>query len=189
MSAISASPDGGGYWVFTDRGRAITFGSAEHFGDLFTTLSADGVTPIAALLNGPIIASVVTPDGGGYYLIATDGGVFAFGNAVFAGSTGNLVLAAPVVGIAPDPDGSGYWLVASDGGIFAFDAPFRDSLPGVLGDGVRPNQPVIGAIAYDDAYLMVASDGGIFNFSSRPFLGSLGASPPPSPVVGVTAVG
>ena len=66
-----------------------------------------------------------TPDGKGYWLVASDGGIFAFGDAGFYGSTGNLHLTAPIVGMAATPDGKGYWLVASDGGIFAYgDAPF-----------------------------------------------------------------
>jgi hypothetical protein len=61
---------------------------------------------------------------GGYWFVASDGGVFAFGAAAFHGSTGRLRLNAPVVGMAPDAGTGGYWLVGSDGGIFAFDAPF-----------------------------------------------------------------
>ena len=69
-----------------------------------------------------------TPDGGGYWLVASDGGIFAFGDAHFYGSIGGLPLNQPIVGMAATPDGSGYWLVASDGGIFAFgDAPFYGS--------------------------------------------------------------
>jgi hypothetical protein len=41
-----------------------------------------------------------TPDGGGYWLTATDGGIFNYGNAVFGGSMGSVVLNRPVVGIA-----------------------------------------------------------------------------------------
>jgi hypothetical protein len=40
-----------------------------------------------------------TPDGGGYWLVAADGGVFAFGNAGFFGSTGGIVLNQPIVGM------------------------------------------------------------------------------------------
>jgi hypothetical protein len=47
----------------------------------------------------------------------------------------------------------------------------------------------IGKVAYGDGYIMVASDGGIFDFSSKPFLGSLGANPPANPIVGVAVVG
>ena len=68
-----------------------------------------------------------TPDGKGYWLVASDGGVFAFGDASFYGSTG----APPQPtdrGHGRHPDGSGYWLVAADGGVFAFgDAGFYGS--------------------------------------------------------------
>ena len=57
-----------------------------------------------------------TADGGGYWLVASDGGVFAYGDARFYGSAGSLVLNKPIVGIASTIDGGGYWLVASDGG-------------------------------------------------------------------------
>jgi hypothetical protein len=174
LTTIAGKPDGTGYWAFTNRGRAIPFGSAEFYGDM------NGVT-----LNGPVVASAVTPTGRGYWMVASDGGIFNFGDATFSGSTGNLVLNQPVVGIAPDLDGRGYWLVAADGGIFAFDAPFRGSLPGTLPAGSRLNKPVIGALAYGNGYLMVAADGGIFSFSDKPFLGSLGDAPPANPIVGV----
>ena len=63
----------------------------------------------------------VTPDGGGYWLVASDGGIFSFGDAGFFGSTGaDQPLNKPIVGMAATPDGRGYWLVASDGGIFSF---------------------------------------------------------------------
>ncbi|MHB1720751.1 MAG: hypothetical protein ACYCTL_01695, partial [Acidimicrobiales bacterium] len=81
-----------------------------------------------------------TPDGRGYWEVASDGGVFAFGDAQFYGSMGAKPLAAPVVGIASTPDGRGYWEVASDGGVFAFgDAQFYGSM------GARPlAAPVVG---------------------------------------------
>jgi hypothetical protein len=41
-----------------------------------------------------------TPDGAGYWLVATDGGIFNYGDAPFYGSTGSLVLNKPVVGMA-----------------------------------------------------------------------------------------
>ena len=72
------------------------------------------------------IASTV--DGHGYWLVALDGGVFSFGDAVFHGSTGGQHLDAPVVGMAATPDGGGYWLVALDGSVFSFgDAVFHGS--------------------------------------------------------------
>ena len=81
----------------------------------------------APALNKPIVGIAATPDGGGYYLVASDGGIFSFGDAQFQGSTGSIALNKPIVGMAVDPATGGYWLVASDGGIFAYNAPFLGS--------------------------------------------------------------
>ncbi len=76
--------------------------------------------------------------------MASDGGIFAFGDAHFFGSTGNVRLNKPIVGMAATSNGAGYWLVASDGGIFAFgDAHFFGS----TGD-VRLNRPIVGMAAF-----------------------------------------
>jgi len=42
-----------------------------------------------------------TPNGGGYWLVASDGGVFTFGDAIFSGSLGGMRLNASIVGMAP----------------------------------------------------------------------------------------
>jgi len=51
-------------------------------------------------LNAPIAGLSATPDGAGYRMVATDGGIFAFGDAQFDGSMGGAPLNAPIVGIA-----------------------------------------------------------------------------------------
>jgi hypothetical protein len=69
-----------------------------------------------------------TPSGKGYWLVASDGGIFAFGDALFSGSAGSIRLNQPVVGMAPFGKGAGYWLVAADGGVFTYGgAPFLGS--------------------------------------------------------------
>src|SRR6476646_2634670 len=79
-------------------------------------------------LNAPIVGIAATRRGRGYWLLASDGGIFSYGNARFYGSTGAMHLNQPVVGISPTPSGRGYWLVASDGGVFSFgDARFYGS--------------------------------------------------------------
>ena len=67
----------------------------------------------------PVVGMASSADGGGYWLVAADGGVFAFGDAQFSGSMGGQPLVAHVVSMAPNP-GGGYWLVAADGGVFGF---------------------------------------------------------------------
>jgi hypothetical protein len=41
--------------------------------------------------------------GGGYWLVATDGGIFNFGTAGFFGSTGAIHLNKPIVVMAAGP--------------------------------------------------------------------------------------
>jgi hypothetical protein len=109
---------------------------------------------------------------GGYWLVAADGGVFAY-NAPFFGSAGGTPLNKPVVGIMPTSDGSGYRLVASDGGIFSYGAAFYGSA-----GGIHLNRPVVGGFNDNsyDGYWLVASDGGFFTYGppgeGMPFFGA-----------------
>ncbi|MGH2706377.1 MAG: hypothetical protein ACRDJ4_15215, partial [Actinomycetota bacterium] len=51
-------------------------------------------------LAAPIVGMAASPSGNGYWLVASDGGVFAFGDAEFLGSVGGQHLEAPVVGMS-----------------------------------------------------------------------------------------
>ena len=151
------------------------------------TLAMPAATAAASVYpsSAPIVGLAATPDGGGYWEAASDGGVFSFGDAGFYGSMGGQPLNAPVVGIAATPDGRGYWEVASDGGVFSFgDAGFYGSMGG------QPlNAGVVGLVATPDGggYWEVASDGGVFSFGDAGFYGSMGGKPLNAPVVGIAA--
>ena len=54
--------------------------------------------PAASTSTSPIVGMAATPDGGGYWLVAADGGIFSFGDAHFYGSTGAVHLNQPIVG-------------------------------------------------------------------------------------------
>jgi hypothetical protein len=82
----------------------------------------------------------------GYRMVASDGGIFSFGNLPFCGSTGAIHLNQPVVGTAATGDGGGYWTVAKDGGIFSFgDARFHGST-----GAIHLNRPIVGMAATGD---------------------------------------
>jgi hypothetical protein len=126
---------------------------------------------------------VATPSGRGYWLVASDGGVFAFGDARFYGSTGAMRLNQPVIGMVATPSGRGYWLVASDGGVFAFgDAAFLGSLGSL--HLVAPIVAVRGT-ADGRGYLMAGADGGVFAFGDARFEGSAGGTGIARPIVGM----
>ncbi len=50
-----------------------------------------------------MVGIAATPDGRGYWEVASDGGIFSFGDGSFLGSTGGIALNAPIVGIAASP--------------------------------------------------------------------------------------
>jgi SpoIID/LytB domain protein len=120
---------------------------------------------------------------GGYWINASDGGVFSFGNAQFYGSTGGMHLNQPVVAMASTHDAAGYWEVASDGGVFSFgDAHFYGST-----GSIRLNKPMVGMAATPDGagYWLVASDGGIFAYGDAQFYGSTGSLKLNKPIIGM----
>jgi hypothetical protein len=88
-------------------------------------------------------------NGSGYWLVASDGGVFTFGTAQFYGSMGGKHLNSPITGIVATADGHGYWLVAKDGGVFTFgDATFNGSM-----GAVTLAAPVVGMTSSSSAGL------------------------------------
>jgi cell wall-associated NlpC family hydrolase len=136
-------------------------------------------------LNRPIVTAVPDHARAGYWLVASDGGVFSYGDTHFYGSTGNIALNKPIVGMAQTPDDKGYWMVASDGGIFSYgDASFFGST-----GAITLNRPIVGMATTGDGkgYWLVASDGGVFTFGDARFYGSTGAITLNLPIVGMAA--
>jgi hypothetical protein len=109
-----------------------------------------------------------TKTGQGYWLVAADGGIFAFGDAPFLGSIGAIRLDQPIVAMEA-PRAGGYRLVASDGGIFAYGT--ADFLGSVA--GVPLEAPIVAAAGSltGAGYRMVAADGAVFCFGDATFLG------------------
>ncbi len=172
-----------GYWLLGADGGVFSLGDAQFYG----SLPQIGYSPAGSghpnELNAPLVGICSTLDGKGYWLVASDGGVFTFGDAKYYGSTGSRHLNKPIVGMAITPDGKGYWLVASDGGIFAFgDAKYYGST------GSRHlNKPIVAMAITPDGkgYWLVASDGGVFAFGDAHYLGSASKDPISGPVVGL----
>ncbi len=141
-------------------------------------------------LNAPLADIVATPDGAGYWLVAADGGVFAYGDATFEGSWSGTVPGVPVVGMASTSDGKGYWLVDSIGEVTALgDATAHGSLDSIRSSGGSLNGPVVGMAAGPGGagYWLIAADGGVFAYGDAAFEGSAATLPLNAPVVGMAA--
>ena len=147
-------------------------GLATYFGSL-----------VSRHLTAPIVGIASTPDGNGYWLVASNGGVFALGDANLPGTMVPKHLNAPIVSITPDVSTGGYWLTAADGGVFNFNAPFEGST-----GNTKLNERIAGmaSTADGEGYWLVAADGGVFAFGDAPFVGSMGSRKLNSPVVSVS---
>jgi hypothetical protein len=161
---------------------------------LFSLLFVGAGGARAEQVNAPVVGVASMPDGGGYWMVASDGAVFSFGDASFYGSVPGAIghrPASPVVGMAATPDGRGYWLAGSDGGLYSFgDASFHGSVPGAIGHA--PASPVVGMAATPDGrgYWLAGSDGGLYSLGDASFYGSVPGAighRPASPVVGMAA--
>jgi hypothetical protein len=187
-TAVASTPSGRGGWILHgESGQVVPFGDAAWFGDGSTVQHRGGTWPPFGSAINYFSGIASTPDGGGYWLVGIDGGVFAYGDAVFYGSMGGQQVVAPVDGIARTSDGHGYWLVSYDGGVFAFgDARFSGSM-----GGKSLNALMIGIAGNPDGpgYWTVAQDGGVFAFGGAPFFGSMGNHLLGAGVFGIAASG
>lgn len=161
--------------VEEENGAVLPFGQVGQFGALRGNVH----------LHGPIVGLAVRPDGQGDWLVASDGGVFSFGDNSFYGSLGDVHLAAPIVGMAALPSMGGYWLAGTDGGVFSFG---RAHYLGGLGN-VHLRAPIVGMAATPDGagYWLVGADGGVFSFGTARYLGGLGKVHLAAPIVGISA--
>ena len=127
---MAATPDGHGYWLVASDGGIFTYGDA-----VLLRLTGRPAPQQARRRHGrrrqPGSATGWWPP---------TAGIFSYGDAVFHGSSGCIVLNKPIVGMMSTFDGNGYWLVASDGGIFSYgDTGFYGSA-----GSLHLNAPMVG---------------------------------------------
>ena len=106
-------------------------------------------------------------------MVASDGGVFAFGDAHFAGSCPGIGgCAGAAVAVMPDASGGGYWLITSTGHVYSFgDASY-------LGAPGPQSSPITSAVATPsgNGYYILDARGEVFAYGDAN--GGLGNVPP-----------
>jgi hypothetical protein len=152
---------GNGYWIIGLAGDVIARGDA---------VSAGNLTSIP--LNSPIAGMAPDlADGKGYWLVAEDGGIFAF-DAPFHGSGGSTSLSKPVIAFAGTP-GTGYWMTTSAGQVLPFgDATFYGDTK-----AIPINRPIVDMAPTPSGtgYYLLADGGGFYSFGEATFYGSTGS--------------
>jgi hypothetical protein len=126
--------------------------------------------------SSPIVGLSLTSTGHGYYLVGADGGVFTYGDAVFAGTLSTTFSGpspdGPAVGIAANPVGPGYLIATSEGAVVSYGgAPFYSS-PALSGE--TPNAAIVGISYTPDGsgYWVVGADGGVLTFNASVTVGT-----------------
>jgi len=136
---ITPTADLGGYWLVATDGGIFSFGDTQFYGSVpGLGLAPAGSSGPGQRLNAPIVGMVPAIDDRGYFMVASDGGVFAFGDATFEGSCPGIIggCSGPAVAVMPDASGHGYWLVTQTGHVYTFgDAPFLGA-PGPVSSAV-----------------------------------------------------
>ncbi len=174
---IVPTEDHGGYWLDASDGGVFSYGDTQFYGSIPGLGLHPAGSGLPNSLNAPIVGMVPSIDDGGYFMVASDGGVFAFGDAHFAGSCPGIGgCSGAAVAVMPDASGNGYWLVTQTGTVYTFgDAPYF----GAPGHGT-----VTSAVATPDGkgYWVLLSDGAGLPLRRRrqPRLAAAGATSTPS---------
>jgi hypothetical protein len=171
-----------GYWLVASDGGVFAF-NAPFVG----SIPGLGLNPagsgLSHSLNAPIVGIVPSANGQGYYMVASDGGVFAF-NSAFAGSCPGIGgCNGTAVAVTPDASGEGYWLVTATGHVYSFgDAPYFGA-PGPQGSSITSmvRTPDGGGYWILDAGGQVFAFGNAGNFGSPS--GSFGGLNPATAVL------
>ncbi len=172
MVGITPTQDRGGYWLVASDGGTFAFGDAGFFGSIPGLGLHPAGSGLPNSLNAPIVAMVPAANGQGYFVVASDGGVFAFGpGASFAGSCPGIGgCSGPAVSVIPDSTGNGYWLFTATGNVYTFgDAPFLGA-PGATGS------PVTSAVRTPDGrgYWVLVANGTVYGYGDAADFGSPG---------------
>ncbi len=109
-------------------------------------------------LARPIVGMAATPDGRGYWLVGSDGGVFTFGDAPYRGSavTPNASGGASSVGVMAV--GSGYWVPNNLGGVASLGAPAAPAPSGPIVNSAVPVSSAFLPVGQNPATSTDASD-------------------------------
>jgi hypothetical protein len=167
---MTLTSDRRGYWLVASDGGVFTFGDAGFFGSIPGMGFSPAGTPGAGKkLNAPIVGMVPSPDGAGYFMVASDGGVFAFGDAKFEGSCPGIGgCSGSAVTVMPDASGNGYWLVTATGQVYNFGDAATFGAPG------PQSVPVTSAVRTPDGrgYWILFANGAVDAFGDAPGLGA-----------------
>ena len=167
---ITPTASRNGYWLVASDGGIFAFGDSAYYGSIPGARFAPGrLGPTRQPRRADRRHGAQFTSGHGYFMVASDGGVFAFGDAHFAGSCpgiGGCYGAA--VSVMPDSTGNGYWLVTNLGRVYAFGDAAN------YGQPPPESVPVVDAVATPDGhgYWVLYANGAVLPFGDAVGMGA-----------------
>ena len=166
---ITPTANDAGYWLVASDGGIFSFGSAGFYGSIPGLGIAPAGSGLPHSLNAPIVGMVPSADGGGYFMVGADGGVFTFGNSKFEGSCPGIggCPGGAAVAVMPDATGNGYWVVSAGGDVQPFGDAAAYGGPGPIGG------PVVAAVRSADGngYYVLFGSGEVFAYGDATYYG------------------
>ncbi len=169
---IVPTADRGGYWLDVSDGGVFSYGDTQFHGSIPGLGLHPAGSGLPNSLNAPIVGMVPSRDQGGYFMVASDGGVFAFGDAHFAGSCPGIGgCSDATVAVMPDASGNGYWLITATGGVYTFGDAENLGAPGAQ------SSPITSAVATPSGhgYWILDGDGKVFAYGDAAPMGNVPA--------------
>jgi hypothetical protein len=154
-------------------GGVFSYGDASFYGSIPGLGIAPDDSTARPSLDAPIVGIVPSNDDRGYFLVANDGGVFAFGDAKFEGSCPAIGVCAGggIAVVMTDGTGNGYWAVSYSGDVHAFGDATNYGGPAAS----LPDSTVVRSAARTasgNGYWILLSDGEIYSYGDADYLGS-----------------
>ena len=113
-------------WAWPPTRRRVATGRSPPTAASSATTPRSSAARAASGSTSPSSAWRHRPTAQGYRFVASDGGIFTYGNATVRRlDRRHHAWTPPVVGMAPDNATNGYWMAAADGGIFTLRRRLR----------------------------------------------------------------
>ncbi len=161
-------------------------GSVLDSGTDTTHATISGTTDTTAPTTATTAPAVVPPAPGnrsGYWMLGSDGKVYAFGTAQNFGDAG-VVPGAQAVHLEPTPSGNGYWIVDDSGGVSSYGDAVYHGGPDSL--SLRPGEKItsLSSTATGQGYWMFTNMGRVLPYGDAVFYGDMSKTRLNAPVLG-----
>jgi photosystem II stability/assembly factor-like uncharacterized protein len=171
---IVPTSDHGGYWLDASDGGVFSYGDTQFYGSIPGLDIHPYGSGLPDSLDAPVVGMVPSANDGGYFMVGSDGGVFAFGDAKFTGSCPGIGgCSGAAVAVMPDATGNGYWVVTQTGHVYTFgDAPYYGA-PG------PQSVPVTSAVRSPNGngYMILFANGAIASYGQTAYIGCPSGAP------------